>query len=184
MLGFKRKTGLFLKTSGWKWAIQPLSAVERTVERVPPATIPTSGPMGCDSRPRARAKPLAGRYITHSKFKRAKTADQSPKKEEADAYKCSQEFAASWINDITSMCTAHLAQLASFTDNAWEEAERTGDLHKVIIHYCAAVDGTHDFTNDFFKQFEERAEQLEFFKSELTNYTKIRKLQHKMQLRN
>jgi uncharacterized protein YjbI with pentapeptide repeats len=27
--------------------------------------------MGCDSRPRARAKPLAGRYITHSKFKRA-----------------------------------------------------------------------------------------------------------------
>ena len=28
--------------------------------------------MGCDSRPRARAKPLAGRYSTHSKFKRAK----------------------------------------------------------------------------------------------------------------
>ena len=35
-----------------------------------PATIATSGPMGCDSRPRARAKPLAGRYITHSFFKR------------------------------------------------------------------------------------------------------------------
>ena len=29
------KLRLFLKTSGWKWAIQPLSAVERTVERVP-----------------------------------------------------------------------------------------------------------------------------------------------------
>jgi hypothetical protein len=36
-----------------------------------PATIATGGPMGCDSRPRARAKPLAGRNITHSRFKRA-----------------------------------------------------------------------------------------------------------------
>jgi hypothetical protein len=27
--------------------------------------------MGCSSRPCASAKPLAGRYITHSKFKRA-----------------------------------------------------------------------------------------------------------------
>jgi len=36
-----------------------------------PATIATSRPMGCDPRPRARAKPLAGRYITHSKFKKA-----------------------------------------------------------------------------------------------------------------
>jgi len=33
-----------------------------------PATIATSGPMGCGSRPRARAKPLAARDITHSKF--------------------------------------------------------------------------------------------------------------------
>jgi hypothetical protein len=32
--------------------------------------------MGCDSRPRARAKPLAGRCITHSKFKRAKFSDE------------------------------------------------------------------------------------------------------------
>ena len=79
-------------------AIQPLLAVERTVERVPgagpcqalaaegggrkarlymghasPATIATGARMGCDSRPRARAKPLAGRYITHSKFNRAQT---------------------------------------------------------------------------------------------------------------
>jgi hypothetical protein len=37
----------------------------------------------------------------------------------------------------------------------------------------AAVDGTDDFTNEAFKQFEERAEQLEFLKSELTNYTKM-----------
>src|SRR6516164_263548 len=36
-----------------------------------PATIATGGPMGCSSRPCASAKPLAGRYITHSKFKRA-----------------------------------------------------------------------------------------------------------------
>jgi hypothetical protein len=32
----------------------------------------TGGPTGCSSRPCARAKPLAERYITHSKFKRAK----------------------------------------------------------------------------------------------------------------
>src|SRR6516162_7488075 len=36
-----------------------------------PARIATGGPMGCSSRPCASAKPLAGRYITHSKFKRA-----------------------------------------------------------------------------------------------------------------
>ena len=35
-----------------------------------PATIATGGPMGCSSRPSARAKPLVRRYITHSKFKR------------------------------------------------------------------------------------------------------------------
>jgi hypothetical protein len=34
--------------------------------------IATGGPMGCGSRPWARAKPLAARYITHSKFNRAK----------------------------------------------------------------------------------------------------------------
>jgi hypothetical protein len=33
--------------------------------------IATGGPMGCGSRPWARAKPLAARYITHSKFNRA-----------------------------------------------------------------------------------------------------------------
>jgi hypothetical protein len=33
--------------------------------------------MGCDSRPRARAKPLAGRNITHSRFKRAIFLGQS-----------------------------------------------------------------------------------------------------------
>jgi hypothetical protein len=88
------------------------------------------------------------------------------------------------IRRFLDMCVAHLAQVASVTDHAWEEAEHTGDLHKVIIHYSAAVDGTDDFTNEAFKQFEERAEQLEFLKSELTNYTKVRKLQHKMQLRN
>jgi hypothetical protein len=36
-----------------------------------PARNATGGPMGCGSRPRARAKPLAIRYITHSKFNRA-----------------------------------------------------------------------------------------------------------------
>jgi hypothetical protein len=36
-----------------------------------PATIAIGGPMGCNSRSRARAKPFVGRYITHSKFKRA-----------------------------------------------------------------------------------------------------------------
>jgi len=76
--------------------IQPLLPVERTVERAPgcwpcqalaaegggrqarlykgqasPATIATGGPMGCGSRPCASAKPLAARYITHSKFNRA-----------------------------------------------------------------------------------------------------------------
>ena len=112
-----------------------------------------------------------------------RTADQSQNKEEADACKWDQEFAASWVDDITAMCAAHLAQVASFSDNAWEEAERSGDLHEVIMHYSAAVDGTDDFTNEAFKEFEERAEQLEFLKNELTNYTKIRKLQHKMQLR-
>jgi hypothetical protein len=35
-------------------------------------TIATGGPMSCSSRPCARAKSLAGRYITHSKFKRVK----------------------------------------------------------------------------------------------------------------
>jgi hypothetical protein len=33
--------------------------------------------MGCDSRQRARAKPLAGRYITYSKFKGANTVKRS-----------------------------------------------------------------------------------------------------------
>jgi hypothetical protein len=33
--------------------------------------IATGGPMGCGSRPWARGKPLAARYITHSKFNRA-----------------------------------------------------------------------------------------------------------------
>ena len=41
----------FEKRVGGNLAIQPLPAVERMVERT----------MGCDSRPRARAKPLAGR---------------------------------------------------------------------------------------------------------------------------
>src|SRR5215469_12364194 len=36
-----------------------------------PATIATGGPTGCGSRSCARAKPLAARYITHSKFNRA-----------------------------------------------------------------------------------------------------------------
>jgi hypothetical protein len=92
--------GLFRKTSGWKWVIQPLLTVERTVERAPgcwplsspcrrrrwpqarlykgqasPAMIATGGPMGCGSRPWARAKPLAARYITHSKFNRARLCD-------------------------------------------------------------------------------------------------------------
>jgi hypothetical protein len=35
------------------------------------AAIATGEPMGLRSRPGARAKPLAGRYITHSNFKRA-----------------------------------------------------------------------------------------------------------------
>ena len=39
-----------------------------------PATIATGGPMGCGSGPCARAKPLAARYITHSKFNRAPIA--------------------------------------------------------------------------------------------------------------
>src|SRR6516162_5148008 len=39
-----------------------------------PATIATGGPMGCSSRPCASAKPLGGRYIIHSKFKRARFA--------------------------------------------------------------------------------------------------------------
>ena len=42
-----------------------------TTGQASPATIATGGPMGCDSRPRGRAKPLAGRYIIHSKFRRA-----------------------------------------------------------------------------------------------------------------
>ena len=40
-----------------------------------PATIATGGPMGCGSGPCARAKPLAARYITHSKFNRAPFLD-------------------------------------------------------------------------------------------------------------
>jgi hypothetical protein len=43
-----------------------------------PATIATGGPMGCGSRPCARAKPLAARYITHSKFNRAQYFEQLP----------------------------------------------------------------------------------------------------------
>jgi hypothetical protein len=45
-----------------------------------PATIATGGPMGCGSRPCARAKPpLPARYITHSKFNRAIEPPESHK---------------------------------------------------------------------------------------------------------
>ena len=36
-----------------------------------PATIATGGPMGCSSRPCARAQRLGGHRVTHSKFNRA-----------------------------------------------------------------------------------------------------------------
>src|SRR5215467_7536584 len=85
--------------SGWKWVIQPLLTVERTVERAPgcwplsspcrrrrwPAGQALQGPSipgydrhwrtdGLGFTPIARAKHLAARYITHSKFNRAKEA--------------------------------------------------------------------------------------------------------------
>jgi hypothetical protein len=52
----------------------------------------------------------------------------------------------------------------------WDEAERMGDLQKVIMLYCAAVSGTEEISNNMFKQFEEKAEELDL----LIEYTKIR----------
>ena len=89
-----------LKNEWGKWAIQPLLTVERTVERAP-GRWPLSSPCrrrrwpagqalqgssvpgydrhrrsdGLQVKPCARAKPLAGRHITHSKFKRARNID-------------------------------------------------------------------------------------------------------------
>src|SRR6516225_6027549 len=64
-----------------------------------PATIATSGPMGCDSRPRARAKPLAGRYITHSFFKRA---------EITFVRRAGQQSTGNWISCPPSMALQRL----------------------------------------------------------------------------
>ena len=51
--------------------VKPLPPKAVAGRQASPATIATGGPMGCRSKPCAPAKPLAARYVTHSKFNRA-----------------------------------------------------------------------------------------------------------------
>jgi hypothetical protein len=113
-------------------------------------------------------------------FKKAAPTQSQEQQRQAEVFKRGQEFAVAWADEIKQRCNAHLLQVAtSEHHHEWDEAERMGDLQKVIMLYCAAVSGTEEVANNMFKQFEEKAEELDL----LIEYTKIRKLQHLMQLR-
>jgi hypothetical protein len=74
-----------------------------------PATIATGGPMGCSSRPCAHAKPLARRYIIHSKFKRAANPNLDLKVLGADTHAIREMS----NQTTTQIAAAHRAQLTS-----------------------------------------------------------------------
>ena len=87
-------------------------------------------------------------------FGRKKPTQSQEQQRQAEVFERGREFAAAWIDEIKEKCNAHLVQVAtSEHHHEWDEAERLGDLQKVIMLYCAAISGTEEFANNMFQQF-------------------------------
>jgi hypothetical protein len=110
-----------------------------------------------------------------------KPSQQEQQTKEAAAMKAGEDFTSAWVAEIRDACNAHLLHLATFVQEAWDEAERTRDFQTVIGAYLGSVQGTEEVANKIFAPYEDKAKELQV--PELLTYTRIRRLQHLLQLR-
>jgi hypothetical protein len=121
-------------------------------------------------------------------FTKATHPDQQQEKQKglAETETEGRQLMQSWIEGVSAECKTHLQFVATMPVNAkLDEAIESGDLQGAIALFCGAVDGSEEQADTFFKPFEEiAAEYVQKHNSvELYQYTKIRKLQHRLQLR-